>query len=601
MTLRDMPRDATANPSKPRVIPNDVDASLLGRIAFIGAAIALALAILAALNNRPMTAASAVVIGAVFAISLWFTRYQGITRRDINVALGVISGAICVIVLIAGSPTPSALVVVSVVPFIVASLGDKRSLIIWLTVNALIVVGVYFHAPYIAAHYSEPPPNPAIQHFLHIAVLSVFITAIAYLLMGRRHAILKALVIANEHLTHKRNDARTANEQKSRFLSRLSHELRTPLNAILGLAEVMSREREVRLTARQLERLQHIQTSGQRLLKIVEEVMQITDADERSPFMILLPVAVTPAITDAVNATSAQAIDRDVSILVDASAFAATEVLADRKALRRVLQELIGNAIDFNRTGGTITIRLSTANGQVHIGVTDTGVGIPDTSIASIFEPFGQLHRSKQNKAAGSLGLTKTKAIVEQMHGTIEVTSKVGDGSTFTITFPVYVAPNQHLSAARATINEPSVPDHLTAASSTALIAGERPNVLYVEDNALNQLVMQAMFSDLGVANLHICSTGEEGFQHAIQLRPDLVLLDIHLPDCNGNELLARMRAEPALATIVAIAVSADAVPAHISAAIEHGFDDYLTKPISIEALRVVLEQRLPVVRSTRK
>ena len=601
MTPLDPSHDATATPNRESAIPGEVDAKVLLGTALAGGAIALVLAAVAALGARPLTAACIVVITAVIIANLWFTRYKSPTIRDVNASLGVIFSAMLTIVLISGSPTPSALAIVSTIPFVVASLGNKRSLIVWLSLNAILLMAVIYLGPQIAGYYSEPTPNPVLFHYVHVALLSVFITFIAYMLMGRRNAFLNQLTSANEQLTQKRNEASTANGQRSRFLSRLSHELRTPLNAILGFTEVMARDRKDRVTAQQLERLEYIQSSGQRLLKIVDEVMEITRDDNRSPLMVLLPVPVSAAITDAVKEAITLARERNVSISVDASAFAATEVLADRKALRRVLQELITNAIVFNRRGGTIDIRLSTENCQARIDVADNGVGIPKNSIATIFEPFGQVHRTERNKSGSGLGLTMTKAIVEQMQGAVEVSSKVGLGSTFTVTLPSYIAPDRHFSDDIATTQAPSQRAAPAPTSAAASLANARPNVLYVEDNALNQLVMQAMFSELGVANLHICSTGEEGFQRAITQRPDLLLLDIHLPDCNGNELLARIRAEPSLANMAAIAVSADAVPQHIHAAIEHGFDEYLTKPISIDALRSMLEKRLTVVQSKQK
>jgi len=601
MPIGDIKPDAPPTPTDRSAIPKDVDVTVSWGITLLGGACAPALAALAVASARPLTAAGIFVICAVIAVNLWFTRYKVITLRDVNVSLSVVAASMFVIVLISGSPTPSALALLSLVPFMVASLGEKRSLIIWLNIHAAIVAAVYFHGSYLTTHYSEPPTNPVFQHFLHIAVLSIFITIIAYILMGRRNAYLNELTTANEQLTQKRNEARTASEQKGRFLSRLSHELRTPLNAILGFGEVMSHDREAMLTARQLERMEYIQTSAQRLLNIVDEVMEITGADGRASFPVLLPVSITSAITDAVKATSAFSSERKVSISLDASAFSASEALADRNALRRVLQELINNATLFNRAGGMINIRVESVSGQARISVEDTGKGIPADRLATVFEPFSQLHPGERGKSGSGLGLTMTKAIVQQMKGTIEVVSKVGHGSTFTIALPLYVKPDRHLPAARATSNEASQSARLVPTLSAAPSASELPNVLYVEDNTLNQLIMQAMFSQLGLANLHISSTGEEGFQQAVALRPDLLLLDIHLPDCSGNELLTRLRAEPSLTAISAIAVSADAVPQNINAAIEHGFDDYLTKPISIDALRLVLERRLPVAQGERR
>jgi signal transduction histidine kinase/CheY-like chemotaxis protein len=571
-------------------LPSDADPKLVATISAIGMVCTLLLAIHAAQSGRYVIGSTIVVVAITIAINLFLAARRPISYLQLNISVAVITLAMTVAILIAGTPTASAVVLLALIPFVMGALGNRRLMIVWLGIVLVLLIALFFHAPYATSHYVEPAADQVALHYLHVLVLGFIITITGYVLMGKRHDFLLELESARTKLTLARDVARTANEVKGEFLGRMSHELRTPLNAILGFAEVMAADREAPLTSAQIQRLSHIQVSGHRLLEIVDQILEITTHDTRRRFMVLLPTPVAAAIGAAVNASSAIAARMGVSISVEASSFQTIHVLSEHKALVQLLSEFIDNAVRFNRQGGSVDIRVAEDSGYAKIIITDTGIGLPEAAIDEMFEPFSQQHPREGERIGAGLGLTTARALADSMNATISVQSKLDVGSTFTLALPVYLAPASAQSEAFGTSAEAATvkqdkpqPDKPFA----------QPVVLYIEDNQLNQLVMRAMFDELECGALHIAETGTDGLQMAQTLGPNLLLIDIHLPDCTGIELLARIRTCPALKLIPAIAVSADATPEHITAALATGFDDYLVKPVSLQTLNDALNRQL--------
>jgi signal transduction histidine kinase/CheY-like chemotaxis protein len=571
-------------------LPSDADPKLVAKISAIGIVCTLLLAIHAAITGRYVIGSTIVVVAITIAINLFLAARRPISYLQLNISVAIITVAITVAILIAGTPTASAVVLLPLIPFVMGALGNRRLMIVWLGIVLLLLIALFFHAPYATSHYVEPAADQVALHYLHVLVLGFIITITGYVLMGKRHDFLLELESARARLTLARDEARRANDVKGEFLGRMSHELRTPLNAILGFAEVMGADDEAPLTSAQIQRLSHIQVSGHRLLEIVDQILEITTHDTRRRFMVLLPTPVAAAIGAAVNASSAIAARMGVSISVDASSFQTIHVLSEHKALVQLLSEFIDNAVRFNRQGGSVDIRVAEDSGYAKIIITDTGIGLPEAAIDEMFEPFSQQHPRERERIGAGLGLTTARALADSMNATISVQSKLDVGSTFTLALPLYLAPASAQSEA------------IGANAEAATIKQDKPQpdkpftqpvVLYIEDNQLNQLVMRAMFDELECGALHIAETGTDGLQMAQTLAPNLLLIDIHLPDCTGIELLARIRACPALKLIPAIAVSADATPEHITAALATGFDDYLVKPVSLQTLNDALDRQL--------
>lgn len=572
------------------IVPLDVDAALLWQIALVGMIFALALCVAAILNGRVFTGVGVGVIAIVIGINLYIAPRVGVTVATLHVSLAVISFSMMLVILLAGLATPGSAMLLALLPFIMGALGDRRGLIIWLSVDLAILALVYLHGPYATSHYIEPPPDPALHHFLMVLVLTGFITIIAYALMGKRHGYLQQLADTNRRLKVAADTVREANDSKGRFLGRLSHELRTPLNAILGFADMMGRHQSAPLSAAQRQKLDRIERSGMRLLEIVDEILEITRQDQSSGFAVLLPTALKPLLLSAVERAAPLAERAGITLNVDASVVGRDAALADERLLSQVLDELINNAVQFNQPGGRVDLSVRKSDGKVSITVRDTGIGIPADRIADLFEPFHRLANSDAptngHPHGAGLGLTKVQSFVRRMNGRVDVVSAPQKGTSFAVTLDAYEGAMPREVERAATPAAPA-----KRGSDDPAIA---PYVLYVEDNILNQSLMRSMFEALGYDQLAICTTGEEAIKRVTGAPPRLLLLDIHLPDCNGIELLQRMRLMPGLSNTPAVAVSADALPDHVELALASGFAEYLTKPVRLERLQVLLQTHLP-------
>ncbi len=569
-------------------IPPDADTRLVACIALLGLIGSLLLGALAIYQGRILVGAASLIIAITIAGNFFMSTRGHVSIRQLNISLAIIGIAMLATMLLSGTPTPPPLILFSLIPFIMGALGSWRGMLFWLIVNALVLAIVYVHAPFISTHYIEPASSYSFHYYMTLLVFTLFITATAYVLMGKRNAFAIQMADVNNQLVNAQKIARSANEAKGQFLGRLSHELRTPLNAVLGFSEVMARDRAAALSTDQLKKLKHIQASGQVLLEIVDEILEITKHDQRSGFMAVLPIPLSPLISEAVAFAADAISERNLTLEIDAASLEALHVLADRKMLSHVVAELLSNAIQFNRIGGRIDIDAQVVDGYVRINFTDTGHGIPSTALGELFEPFNRYDGGDFFHRGTGLGLTTARSVAQRMNGRIDVQSIQGTGSTFTIVMPAYLEVMHGRSFAPDPPPTSNVPSAHTIAADWGL-----PDVLYVEDNQLNQLVMRSLFEELGMAKLHLAGDGAEGLASAKAIKPAVLLLDIHLPDFDGIELLERIRAIPGLALTPAIAVSADAMPLRIEAAMGAGFVDYLVKPVSLETLRHALEQQL--------
>jgi CheY-like chemotaxis protein len=283
------------------------------------------------------------------------------------------------------------------------------------------------------------------------------------------------------------------------------------------------------------------------------------------------------------------AAQRQISLqneVVAAEADAETFVLADRQRLHQVMLNLLSNAIKYNREGGRVTLRVQAVNekadGQAtwRIAVSDTGFGISPENQTKIFLPFERLNAEATTEGTG-IGLTLTRRLVELMNGSIGVESTLGQGSTFWVELPRAQSP-----AALA------VPQTGDAARGGSLLGFERTvTILYIEDNVSNLTLMQNLLKEAPQVRLLTAMQGSIGLELARQHRPDLILLDLHLPGLSGEEVLRLLRSDDATSRIPVVVVSADATHHQINRLLTAGADHYITKPIDVRLLVGVLEE----------
>jgi CheY-like chemotaxis protein len=255
---------------------------------------------------------------------------------------------------------------------------------------------------------------------------------------------------------------------------------------------------------------------------------------------------------------------------------------------------LVSNAVKYNRPGGRVLVRaLHSPAGQdpatVIIEVEDTGAGLSTTQMAQLFQPFNRLGAEATAIQGTGIGLVISRGLVERMHGRLEVQSQVGQGSKFTVTLPAadgaMGSPALTTLAVLAPAPAPAAPDGEAKSSSTDL------KVLYVEDHPVNVALVVAMCERRAGVVLSLAGSGAEALERVSAERPDLMLVDMNLGDMTGLELRQALLAQDLLHGVRMVALSADAMPAHIEAAREAGFDAYLTKPLRLRELLAAFDE----------
>jgi signal transduction histidine kinase/CheY-like chemotaxis protein len=376
-----------------------------------------------------------------------------------------------------------------------------------------------------------------------------------------------------DELQEARDAAEQANRAKDEFLSHMSHELRTPLNAVIGFSQVLEMRE---LTGADRDLVTHIGQAGHHLLALINEIMDIAVIASGKLSINLERVSVATAVDDTIGLIRPLALDKSVRVVAESSV--PLNALADPKRLRQVLLNLVSNAVKYNRRGGEVRLSWGTdESGRARVIVADTGPGIPAEHVDRLFVPFDRLGVESTGIEGTGLGLALSKALVETMGGTIGFTSVVGQGSTFIVDLPV--APVD---------TEPTAP--LFPISDVT----PQAHVLYIEDNLVNlQLVRHVLAARDGI-ELIPAMRGQIGLDLARTALPDLVLLDLNLPDMTGEQVLHELQADPATADLPVVVMSADAEPGRIALLRALGVVDYLTKPIDVHELLAVIDRCPP-------
>jgi PAS domain S-box-containing protein len=374
-----------------------------------------------------------------------------------------------------------------------------------------------------------------------------------------------------------RERAEAASHAKSEFLSRVSHELRTPLNAMLGYAQLLALDGERRLSDTQRERVTRIETAGWHLVKLIDDVLDLSRIESGRIQLALEPIDLTALLGEAVRLVAPQAAEREVAILLPAPA-APASVRGDRTRLKQVFVNLLSNAVKYNARGGRVELLLiDSAPEQIGVVVVDTGRGMDAQQLRRLFAPFDRLGLEATDIEGTGIGLVITKRLVELMNGRIAVHSTPRVGSRFTVLLPRTESGGEAGDA--------------PAAGQAAADNAVRGDVVYVEDNEINAALMRELLLLRPGCRLHTASTQAEGRTLIERVRPRLVLVDMHLPDGSGLALLEWLRADPTRRDIPAIVVSADATRTQQANALRAGARAYLTKPIHVaNALQAIDE-----------
>jgi CheY-like chemotaxis protein len=377
--------------------------------------------------------------------------------------------------------------------------------------------------------------------------------------------------------------AEKANLAKSEFLSSMSHELRSPLNAILGFAQLMESDSPPPTPA-QKESIAQILQAGWHLLKLIDEILDLAKVEAKQVPLSWEPVSLTEVMVECRGMIEPQAQQRGIQMTYPRSDIPYF-VLADRTRVKQVLINLLSNAIKYNREQGTVEVKCTESGPErIRVSVKDNGAGLNPEHLAQLFQAFNRLGQEAGGEEGTGIGLVVAKQLVELMGGEIGAESTVGAGSVFW--FELHSVAEPHLFLEK---------DEGAASPRLHVPQGERLHtLLYVEDNPANLKLVEQIIARHPDIRLLTAVNGNRGIEIARVSQPEVILMDINLPDISGYEALKILRSDPATTHIPIIAISANAMPPDIERSLKAGFFRYLTKPIKVfefmEALDVALK-----------
>ncbi len=372
-----------------------------------------------------------------------------------------------------------------------------------------------------------------------------------------------------------KEEAERANRAKSDFLSRMSHELRTPLNAILGFAQLLEMDA---LSSEQRDSVAQILKGGRHLLHLINEVLDITRIEAGRTSPSLEPVRLAGIVEESLDLIMPLAAHRQIQVVSATPGIWDRYVRGDSQRLKQILLNLLSNAVKYNRDGGMVRISgEDRAEGRLRLTVTDTGVGIAREKLARLFVPFERLGAEQIGVEGTGLGLAHSRALAESIGAEIGVESDPERGSAFWIDLLPAEEPDLGIEwngQPRATASEQSEPWR---------------TVLYIDNNPSNHTLIERLLGQRPEVRLIPAMQGRLGIELANQHHPALVLLDLHLDDISGEEVLRRLREDPATAGVPIVIISADATPGQRERLRALGAQDFLAKPVDLRRLQSIL------------
>jgi signal transduction histidine kinase len=394
---------------------------------------------------------------------------------------------------------------------------------------------------------------------------------------GGTVSVIRDITAAERELARAKAAAEAANESKSRFLAAMSHEMRTPLNAVLGMNRLMLK---TSLTEEQRRYALMIRSSGQALLELINDILDLSKIEAGRMELEIVDFSPSATVDNVMSLLSARAQGKGLTLELQVEPGLPLALRGDPTRLRQVLLNLVGNAVKFTERGGVqVSLRhrrLPDDKTELTIGVRDTGIGIAPEALPKLFERFVQADNSTARRYGGTgLGLAISAEIVGLMGGRIHVQSEPGVGSSFEVVLPLPAGDPEKLTQFENTTVD-SAPDKLAS--------GLR--VLVAEDNEVNQLLIQALLQDMG-HRCDIVTNGRDAVQQVQAAPYDLVLMDIQMPEMDGEAATRAIRNLPGSAAHVpVIALTANAMLEDREAYLRSGMDDYVLKPVNPKQLQ---------------
>jgi signal transduction histidine kinase/ActR/RegA family two-component response regulator len=391
-------------------------------------------------------------------------------------------------------------------------------------------------------------------------------------------ANISLLKVIQEDMKNAKEEAEKANEAKSQFLANMSHEIRSPLNAILGFSQIMSMSaKEANLTDDFKQYLDNIKLSGENLLELINNILDLSKIEAGKIHLSFETINIKQLFKGIFQINKGKAEEKEIHFSYEIDHKVPDFIEGDRTKINQILMNLTSNAIKFTPIGKSVHMKVSREDNTLVFQIIDTGVGIASDRIAYIFDPFEQADNSITRKFGGTgLGLTITKKMTELLQGEIGVESVERAGSTFTIRLPM--------------INSISTAKPSTELSFENLKFNGNLTVIVVEDNEINQQLLKILLKQLGIRVLQAYN-GRDGIELIAEHRPDMIIMDIHMPVMDGMEAIRKVREVKAFNHIPIICLTADAFTNQQKKAMTLGANDYLTKPIELGKLTQVFSK----------
>lgn len=393
------------------------------------------------------------------------------------------------------------------------------------------------------------------------------------------------LAFKNEELERAKSMAEKANAAKSEFLASMSHELRAPLNAILGFAQLMELAK-VPPSAAQQQSIDQILKAGRHLLELITAILDLAKIESGKATLSRESLSLARILEDCQAMISPLADQYGIQVTfpgLDHQKY----VIGDATAVKQVTINLLSNAVKYSRAGGTVAVDCGIgAEDRLRVSIRDSGAGLTPEQLAQLFQPFNRLGREYGPDEGTGMGLVVSRRLVESMGGAVGVESRVDVGSVFWFELPVAPAPtSESAGAGEARWNDRGLLAALAPASPATL--------LYVEDNASNLTLVEELIARCSNLTLLTAVTGHLGIDLARANLPDVIIMDINLPDISGYEAMTMLRDDPATAHIPVMALSARAIPGDIQKGAEAGFCSYVTKPFNVAQFMDALDAAL--------
>jgi len=375
---------------------------------------------------------------------------------------------------------------------------------------------------------------------------------------------------ANRMLSDANRALTEASKAKSAFLANVSHELRTPLNSVIGFSELLTDPGFGDLSPRQREFLSDIRDSGEHLLALINDILDLSKIEAGKLDVNREHVDVAELVGESAAMLRPQGAKKGITLEVSGPSGGRAHV--DPRLVRQVLVNLLSNAVKFTPNGGRVDAAAAFEGDDLAITVSDTGIGIPEDDQEKIFHEFYQVDGSYARKYEGTgLGLALVRRMMSLHNGTVSVTSSPGRGSRFVCVFPS--------CRVGAAVSAPAV--EIVEAADGPATSPFGGTVLVVEDNAVNRKLARNVLRSRGYRVLE-ADTGEEGIEIARRERPQLILMDLQLPGLDGMEATRRLKADPRTSAIPVVALSAHAAGVDEERALAAGCAGYIAKPIRL-------------------